>query len=72
MSSAREVLGTLAVCAVLLAAVVAGAGALARWKCLSEWEASGIPVRWAYGSGCQLQRADGTWAPARVLRELRK
>lgn len=35
---------------------------IASWTCGNRWEDSGMPSRWKFGSGCQVQY-QGKWIP---------
>lgn len=38
--------------------------------CPKKWERSGMKAEFFFGSGCLVQRKDGTWVPEKVLRDV--
>lgn len=48
--------------------------ALSLWRnaeeCGQQWEHSGLKSRWGWPEGCMVQRKDGTWIPAKAIRDL--
>lgn len=38
-------------------------------QCEAVWERSGMQYEWGILQGCMIQRKDGTWIPATMLRE---
>jgi hypothetical protein len=66
--------GLIFVSAILTAlAVLIGIGTwLGKRECETRWADSGMAVRWGFFEGCQLRKADGTWIPSSVYREVVK
>lgn len=63
-----------------LAAVVAIVALLGLWsmlifsemKCDKQWERSGLRAEWGLFQGCMVQKHDGTWVPAYVIRDVQQ
>lgn len=55
---------------VVLAIALALSVALSSWSCGNRWADSGLKSRYKFGSGCQVQRANGSWVPERTLRDV--
>lgn len=66
----KEILIVIAVCTVLVAAVLAGATLLDRYACLTRWEASGMQVDWGLVRGCRVRMPSGAWIPEDRVREI--
>lgn len=48
----------------LIGCMYAATAYLGKVGCHSQWEDSGMPVKWAVMAGCRVQLPDGTWIPA--------
>ena len=66
----RDFLLTLSAAIVLVVFGSALGIAAAKIQCTSQWAESGHPSRYDYLGGCMVQRANGTWVPARAIRDI--
>lgn len=67
MKETLIILAAFAAASVSLTAVVLKLG---QRECYAQWVDSGYRARWDAFGGCRVQRKDGTWVPAKMMREI--
>jgi prepilin-type N-terminal cleavage/methylation domain-containing protein len=60
-----EALIVLAVVAILALVIISPF-----YACPTQWEKAGLRAEFTFLTGCMVQRKDGTWIPAKALRDI--
>lgn len=68
----KESVAILSFCAITILATIGAVAWISYESCLHAWADSGMPVRWAILSGCQVQRKDGTWVPSTAIKDIKQ
>lgn len=68
--NATEFAGFVVAVGLIAAAALGLSYGIDSYICRDTWRDSGMPSRYRIGGGCQVQRKDGTWVPANMVREV--